>query len=332
MKKIFLLLISVLLLTGCGKVNKDKLVKEFVDKVEKSDSYLLKGNMSIYNSEDIYNYELEVKYKKDNLFYVKMLNTNNDHEQIILRDKDSVYVVTPSLNKSYKFVSEWPFNSSQSYILNSLVKDINNDKDYKFYSYDDKYVIETIVNYPNNNYLKYQKLFFDKNKNLKEIIVYDNNDIESIKVEISSIDYNSDINDNDFNIDNILEDNCCNVIEENTSNNLEDVYYPLYMPANTYLQSKDVVNTENGERYILTFSGDKNFVLIEEASNVYSEFEMIPVYGDLVFMSGGIGALANNSLSWSSNRVDYYLTSNDLSPEEAINVAESLNTTVFFEK
>ena len=40
MKKIFLLLISVLLLTGCGKVNKDKLVKEFVDKVEKSDSYL----------------------------------------------------------------------------------------------------------------------------------------------------------------------------------------------------------------------------------------------------------------------------------------------------
>ena len=332
MKKIFLLLISVLLLIGCGKVNKDKLVKEFVDKVEKSDSYLLKGNMSIYNSEDIYNYDLEVKYKKDNLFYVKMLNTNNDHEQIILRDKDSVYVVTPSLNKSYKFVSEWPFNSSQSYILNSLVKDINNDKDYKFYSYDDEYVIETIVNYPNNNYLKYQKLFFDKNKNLKEIIVYDNNDIESIKVEISSIDYNSDINDNDFNIDNILEDNCCNVIEENTSNNLEDVYYPLYMPANTYLQSKDVVNTENGERYILTFSGDKNFVLIEEASNVYSEFEMIPVYGDLVFMSGGIGALANNSLSWSSNRVDYYLTSNDLSPEEAINVAESLNTTVFFEK
>ena len=101
---------------------------------------------------------------------------------------------------------------------------------------------------------------------------------------------------------------------------------------NTYLQSKDVVNTENGERYILTFSGDKNFVLIEEASNVYSEFEMIPVYGDLVLMSGGIGALANNSLSWSSNRVDYYLTSNDLSPEEAINVAESLNTTVFFEK
>ena len=153
MKKIFLLLISVLLLTGCGKVNKDKLVKEFVDKVEKSDSYLLKGNMSIYNSEDIYNYDLEVKYKKDNLFYVKMLNTNNDHEQIILRDKDSVYVVTPSLNKSYKFVSEWPFNSSQSYILNSLVKDINNDKDYKFYSYDDEYVIETIVNYPNNNIL-----------------------------------------------------------------------------------------------------------------------------------------------------------------------------------
>ena len=60
----------------------------------------------------------------DDYFKVNMVNTLSNHEQVILRNDGEVYVVTPSLNKSYKFVSEWPYNSSQSYILNSLLKDI----------------------------------------------------------------------------------------------------------------------------------------------------------------------------------------------------------------
>lgn len=52
----------------------------------------------------------------------------NNHEQIILRNKDGVYVVTPSLNKSFKFQSEWPYNNSQVYLLQSIVDDIKDDE------------------------------------------------------------------------------------------------------------------------------------------------------------------------------------------------------------
>lgn len=331
MKKIFLLFISMLLLTGCGKVSKDKLVDDFTKKVENANSYKLNGSLEIYNNEDVFNYDISVMYKKDNLFKVDMINTNNDNEQIILRDKEAVYVVTPSLNKSYKFVSEWPFNSSQSYILNSLIKDIKEDNEIEYLTIDDYYVLQVDVNYPNNSYLKYEKIMFDKNMNLKKVIVYDSEDIESIKVEFNNISYDEKVDDNEFNIDSILDDKCCSVVEENTAN-MSDIIYPLYVPGETYLQSKDVVNTDNGERVILTFSGERNFVLIEEASNVYSEFETIPVYGDLLIMNDTIGALSNNSLSWSINNRDYYLASNDLSPEEVKSIAESLNTTVYLEK
>ena len=37
--------------------------------------------------------------------------------------------MTPSINKSFKFQSEWPTNSSQSYILEAILKDISNDAD-----------------------------------------------------------------------------------------------------------------------------------------------------------------------------------------------------------
>ena len=78
---------------------------------------------------------------------------------------------------------------------------------------------------------------------------------------------------------------------------------------------------------ILTFAGDKEFVLIEEASNVSDKFEIIPVYGDPMLVSDTVAALSANSLSWSSGNVDYYLASQDLSQEEMLTIASSLGNT-----
>ena len=164
MKRILLLFISLLLLTGCGKVDKDKLIKNFKDAVESSKSYVLESKMEIYNAEDTFNYDIKVSYMDDDYFKVDMVNTLSNHEQIILRNNNEVYVVTPSLNKSYKFVSEWPYNSSQSYILNSLVKDIDNDEEIEFNKEEDGYSLIVDVDYPNNANLKYEKLTFDKFK------------------------------------------------------------------------------------------------------------------------------------------------------------------------
>lgn len=342
MKRIILLFICLLLLTGCGKIDKDKLIKNFKNAVESSKSYILESKMEIYNAEDTFEYNIKVSYMDDDYFKVDMVNTLSNHEQIILRNNDEVYVVTPSLNKSYKFVSEWPYNSSQSYILNSLVKDIENDDDIEFAKENDEYSLLVDVDYPNNANLKYEKITFDKNMNLKSVCVYDDEDIISLKVDFIKIDYKANLKEKDFDVANLIEENCCNTEnnnetdEESTTDEetsaLQDIIYPLYVPANTYLKDKETVNTENGQRVILTFNGDKNFVLIEEASKIYDEFEIIPVFGDPTMLSNTIGALGTNSLSWSANNVDYYLASNDLSQTEILTIADSLNTSVFVEK
>ncbi|MCI8310555.1 MAG: outer membrane lipoprotein carrier protein LolA, partial [Clostridia bacterium] len=98
-----------------------------------------------------------------------------------------VYVVTPALNKSFKFQSEWPENSSQSYILSSILKDIKNDKEMTIEEKDKGYVIKSKVNYPNNKELTYQKIYFDKNMNLESVEVYNNENIVNIKVMFSSV-------------------------------------------------------------------------------------------------------------------------------------------------
>ena len=332
MKRVFFLVVSVLLLAGCGKVNKDNLIESFKEDVDTSKSYYVEAKMEIFNSEDTFSYNMKVYYMDDDYFKVNMLNTINNHEQIILRDGESVYVVTPSLNKSYKFVSEWPYNSSQAYILNSLVRDIENDDDIEFVTGDNEYGLVVNVNYPNNPNLKYEKIMFDKDKKIKSVLVYDNSDVVCIKVQFNKIDYKANLGEKDFSIDEI------SVFNDNgttTTSSLDDIIYPLYVPSNTYLHDKQTINTENGKRVILTFNGEKNFVLIEEETALQDEFVTVPVYGDPLMLSNTIGALSSNSLSWTSNYVDYYLAGNDLSTEELLTIADSLNfnnTTVYFEK
>ena len=51
-----------------------------------------------------------------------------DQSQIILRNEEGVFVLTPALNKSFRFQSDWPQNSSQAYLYESLVRDILQDK------------------------------------------------------------------------------------------------------------------------------------------------------------------------------------------------------------
>lgn len=382
MKKIIVLAIGLMLfVTGCGSNSEEDLIAKFERNVSNSKSYTLKGNMEILSNEETFTYSIEANYLEDDFYKVTLVNQTNNHEQIILKNKEGVYVVTRALNKSFKFQSEWPSNSSQSYILSSLVKDIKNDENRVLEEQDKNYVIKTAVNYPNNSSLTYQKIYFDKDMNLEKVEVYDKDDIINIKVVFSSVDLKSGLKEDDFLLEDLIdmnaekkEENSANNQKENTnsedsttnnttqenttnesnqttdntttnetqntdenceneecdtksSNILDSIIYPLYIPSETYLSNSEEIDTDEGNRMILTFAGDKNFVLIEEVASVASDFEIIPVYGDPIMLSDTIAAKSANSMYWTSDNVSYYLTSNDLSTEEMVTIAESLGNT-----
>lgn len=98
MKKILVLLFSLLLVVGCGKKEED-VVKEFENKVTSISNYHLTGQMEILNYEDKYNYNVDVTYKKGNFYKVSLINKENNHEQIILKNEDGVYVQTQKSTK-----------------------------------------------------------------------------------------------------------------------------------------------------------------------------------------------------------------------------------------
>lgn len=338
MKKIFILSIFVLFIVcGCGKFEISDAKTEFKNKVNSSKGYELKGVMEIYNNDDTFKYKITVNYKKDDYYKVSMINQNNNHEQIILKNEESVYVVTPSLNKSFKFESSWPDNSSQSYILKSLVNDLVNDENATLTEEGKNYIVTTSVNYPHNKSLVNQKLYFNKDMDLEKVIVFDENKSEKIKLTINSIDYKAKYKDDYFDLDTLIDDstkeeeNSQNQKKETTSTNttadVDDISYPLYVPSNTYLKSKDKVDNEGSSRTILTFNGDKSFVLVEEAADVSKEFEILPVSGDPLILTNTVAALSDKSITWTANNKEYYITSNNLTANELATIADSMGST-----
>ena len=321
MKKYLIVLLGVLCLFGCGKSDQSNVKDEFVKNISKKNSYLVKGTMNIISNEDTFSYNVTVAKSNDN-YRVNLVNTINNHEQVILRSNNEVYVVTPSLNKSFKFQSEWPDNGSQAYLLNSLVNDINNDSESKAEADGDGFVISSKVNYPNNANLVSEKIYLDKKSNLKKVEVLDKDGKVKITVNYTSIDFKPTFKDDYFKLESLIDEECCK--DKETSALMDDIVYPLYLPSNTYLSTKDTVNTESGNRVILTFTGDSPFTLIEEKTVANSEFEIIPVYGEPLMLSETMGALSSNSLYFTSNNVDFYLSSDKLSGNELLTIAESI--------
>ena len=311
----------VFLLCGCGKNDDKDVINELEKNIDNKIGYKLDGELEILNNDEVYVYDISVGHKKEEYYKVTLTNQANNHSQVILKNDEGVFILTPSLNKSFKFQSDWPYNNSQIYLLDKVLDDIKNDNEYKFNKNDSGYEIITKVNYPNNKNLVKEKIILNDKYNIKKIYVYDSDDVICMKMTFKDIDYSPKFSDDYFEIDEVMSTFESNDI---TTGVFEDTLYPLFIPNGTKLTNEERIKTDYGERVILTFDGDKSFLLVEETAYVEDEFTIIPTFGEPYQLMDTLGVMTDTSLSWTSNGVEYYLISEVMSKDELIEVAQSI--------
>ena len=325
MKKVLLVFFfSIFLLSGCGKYGEEDVIKDFSNKVEDAKAYYVEGSLELVNNDDVYHYDVEVAFKKDNYYRVSLTNTSNNHTQVILKNDDGVYVVTPSLNKSFKFQSDWPYSNSQIYLLEAIVHDIKDDKERSFKETKNGYTFTTAVNYPNNRNLIKQKIELSSKLKLKKVQVYNSDSVICMTMEFKDIDYSPTFKRNYFSLDTVMKTYSVSEEEVKQTSNLDDSIYPLMVPSGTKLTNEEKVTKDNGERIIMTFDGEKPFLLVEETANIEDEFTIIPTYGEPYQLMDTLGVMTNNSLNWTTNGIEYYLVSDVLNQDELVEVAQSI--------
>ena len=143
-------------------------------------------------------------------------------------------------------------------------------------------------------------------------------------MSFSKIDWKPSFKDNYFTLEESMK---TATVEESVkpTSVIEDVIYPLVIPEGTKLANEEKVTKANGERVILTFEGEKPFVLVEETVSKEDDLTIVPTYGDPFQFMDTVGALAENSLSWVTSDMEYYLVSDVLNQDELIEVATSIS-------
>ena len=223
-KKFFLILMIVgLFCVGCVKNNTSDILKDLTKKINDLKSYQLSGQLEVVNNDDVFNYDVDVSFKDKDYYRVSLRNLANNHEQIILKNDDGVYVVTPSLNKSFKFQSDWPNNNSQVYLLKSIIKDISNDQNAKIIEENGDYIITSTVNFPNNPNLVSQRVTVDENLLIKKVEIQNSDGISLMTFSVDNINYKPVLDESYFQINSIINDTNNNSNNNtNTNNNTND--------------------------------------------------------------------------------------------------------------
>ena len=344
MKKNLGVLVAVILsltlfLAACGEKSQESVVAKLDEKLEALDGYKAKAEMKMSTGQEKQKYDIDIWYKQKDFYRVSLANDQDEKEsQIILKNEEGVFVLTPALSKSFKFQTDWPDNSSQPYLYASLVADVKQDDEAEFEQTDTHYIFRTKTNYQSNNNLPYQEIYFNKKDYTPELVkVLDKDKKALVEVQFSEFDMSPTFEEADFNVDENLgkeegkeeEEDGDSETDAEVSGEGEDadsftVVFPLEM-VGAELTEKKEVEVDDGQRVIMTFTGDKDFTLIQEQLTAIPTSSLPEeVHGDIVNLGFTIGALSENTIEWSYEGSDFYLASEELTKEELIEVAQSV--------
>ncbi|RFB10283.1 outer membrane lipoprotein carrier protein LolA [Bacillus sp. HNG] len=332
-KKVFLLLLGLLIalvLAACGEKSQEDVVSALDEKVQKMTGYKADAKMTLQTGNDPQVYEVEIWHKDPTFYRVNLKNAEKDQSQMILRNEEGVFVLTPALNKSFRFQSDWPENSSQAYLFESLVHDVKEDPEAKFTATKDQYVFETKTNYKNNNMLPKQEITFSK-KDLKPVSVkvMDPDRKVLLLVEFKKVEFDASFDKSAFDVDKNMSSATLDeipVMGEVDKQPLEVLYPSEDALAGVELKEEKKIETENGTRVIMTFGGEKTFTLIQERARVAEVATTISLSGEPVDLGFTVGTLTDKSISWTYNGAEFMIASDDLSQEELISVARTVQS------
>ncbi|OZI10404.1 DUF4367 domain-containing protein [Bacillaceae bacterium SAS-127] len=321
-------LFTLVILSACGAKSKEEVIADLNEKAEEVVGYKAKAKMTLQAGEEKQIYDVDIWNREHQFYRVALSTDKKDQSQMILKNETGVYVLTPALNKSFKFQSDWPRNSSQAYLYESLVKDILADKEATFKETDQHFVFETKTRYPNSHMLPSQEIRFKK-KDLTPVSVkvMDPDRKPLVVVEFSKMEFDAKIDKESFDVKKNMTGAQLEMPVMAQSENKEwAVHYPDGDITGSSLVEENEIVTSNGTRVVLTYGGDKSFTVVQEKAEVLpaASMQMNEVNGEVADLGHSFGVVSDQSLSWSYQGVNFMLASKDLSKGEMIEVARSM--------
>ena len=315
------LLFTLFIFVSC----KEETEKEFMEIVTETTSYELEGVMETHYMDTSKQSEFKVLYKSPDEIKITLTPVNGNDSQVILKNKDGVYVLVPSINKNFKIKSEWPKNGSYPYLLNSLAKDIANTQAPIITEDENTKTIETDTTLYKDATSNKQKIIFDKETNLpKEVQILDSEGKIYIRVVFTKIDLEKEIDEKEF----VINDSMTTMrtqIDEDFKYDKRSIKYPRYCPEGSTLSKEFTQSSKDGLSVssIMTYDGENKFTIVQEFINDKETIAFAQESGYLLHVFGVPTIIKENGVQAFYEGIEYTVASTDLPVEEMMKVLAS---------
>ncbi|UOF92123.1 outer membrane lipoprotein carrier protein LolA [Fodinisporobacter ferrooxydans] len=312
MRKYFRWLLTLLLvmglgLAGCGIKTSDSVVKE-LDHVSKSlTSYKSTAMMSVKMQNSIQKYYIETWYQAPDEYRIALGNENKEISQVIVKNKEGIFIVSPQLKKTFRFKGEWAENQGHIYLYHSVIHRILDSKD-KHYSSGDGYVAFDMPMNPENPLVARQKIELDaKTLYPKQVILLDRKDTPIVTVQYDSFKTGVSFDKDAFDPQKALALAQNSDVAVMAGSKDFGVVEPAYLPIGTKKLAQD---TETDHTILIRYAGQHPLTLVEERpapkESVLTSGTLYDIYGLPIILTGTNDA---RTMYWLNHNVQYSLSS-----------------------
>lgn len=333
---VLLLVVVAVILVGCGAPSKEDVMKKLSGKWTDTKGYELQATMEIKTGSEPRLYNVDVWHTKPDFYRVHVTQDGKDDSQMIVRNKEGVFVVTPSLGKTYKFQSDWPAQNSQAYLIGALSEDIKADKNATMKEEDKEYIFETETRNNHKKVLPTQQIHIDKKTLLPTYVsVLDENKEEQIRITFKKVTLGTERKSADYDVEITTEDPKAKDAKEGTDDKPkaeegkdaaedEKTGFTSYYPTVKWEGVTLVDEEEVGLRSFMTYGGKKEYTIVQEKAAKSENKLPVSIEGDPVDLGFTVAAITNNSIRWESNGIAFFIASETLTKDEMIEVASSM--------
>lgn len=314
-----------IVLAACGKASQEDVVSKASKEWGEAKGYEVEATMEVRTGAEPRTYDVTVWHTKPDFYRVTVTEQGEDVTQMIVRNEEGVFVVTPSLRKSYKFQSDWPNGNSQAYLIGGLAEDLAADKSAVMTEKEGAYLFEVATRSHEKTALPLQHVTIDKKTMLPtRVSMLDEALEEKVVVTFKKVTLDTKRPAAEYAVEKFSEK------EEKLATNADIIqkdfstYYPMLNWTHTKLVAEQKLTVNDAERVILTFEGEKPFTLLQQP--IVQADTMVPVFspGDPADLGYTIGAITDHSISWEKDGIAFFIASTQLSREEMMEVAMTM--------
>lgn len=311
------------LLAGCGTPTTNNMQSKLQTKAEKLDTtnYHSEATMTVQMDNGSQTYYIQTDFDGKDKYKIALGDQNKNINQIIVRNETGMFVVSPSLQKVFRFNGNWAQSQGHIYLYDQILQQLATAKDLKMTKSGDEYSLDMAVA-PGNDVVSKQRVLLDASTlEPKQVILYDKSGKAMVTIDFTKFTTGAKYETTDFDPNKLAADP--NATKAAMASPTSDVGF--FYPQETLGGKLDLEQAVTNSDSILRYTGANGFTLQEFRPTAgvdgLPDAQLVDLYGVPALFSGTDST--PQRLVWFNNGVEFALTGKNLTMDQMQQVAIS---------